>query len=61
MRLSISDGAVNVNLETKALTCAKYSAYVENIFYLYPEAFAGRDSFLMPFAKTKAVVLVRFS
>ena len=42
---SIPDGAVNVNSETKALTCAKFSAYVENIFYLYPEAFAGRDSF----------------
>ena len=41
----ILDGAVNVNSETKALTCAKFSAYVENIFYLYPEAFAGRDSF----------------
>ena len=42
---SIPDVAVNVNSETKALTCAKFSAYVENIFYLYPEAFAGRDSF----------------
>ena len=42
---SIPDGAVNVNSETKALTCAKFSAYVENTFYLYPEAFAGRDSF----------------
>ena len=42
---SIPDGAVNVNSETKAFTCAEFSAYVENIFYLYPEAFAGRDSF----------------
>ena len=33
----ISDGAVNVNPETKALTCVKFSAY----FYLYPEAIAG--------------------
>ena len=41
----IPDGAVNVNSDTKALTCAKFSAYVENIFYLYPEAFAGCDSF----------------
>ena len=28
---SIPDGAVNFNSETKALTCAKFSAYVENI------------------------------
>ena len=28
---SIPDGTVNVNSETKALTCAKFSAYVENI------------------------------
>ena len=28
---SIPDGVVNVNSETKALTCAKFSAYVENI------------------------------
>ena len=28
---SIRDGAVNFNSETKALTCAKFSAYVENI------------------------------
>ena len=43
----ISDGAVNVNSETKALTCAKFSAYVElsAYFYLYPEAIAGCDSF----------------
>ena len=42
----ISDGAVNVNSETKALTCANSqpmsnsSAY----FYLYPEAIAGCDT-----------------
>ena len=28
---SLLDGAVNVNSETKALTCAKFSSYVENI------------------------------
>ena len=27
--------AANVNLETQALTSAKFSGYVENIFYLY--------------------------
>ena len=61
---SIPDGAVNVNSETKALTCAKFSAYVENIFYSYPEAFAGRDSFKSfdAFCGNKGcVVLVRFS
>ena len=32
---SIPDGVVNVNSETKALiTCAKFSTYVKNIFYL---------------------------
>ena len=43
----ISDGVVNVNSETKALTCAKFSAYVEfsAYFYLYPAAIAGCDSF----------------
>ena len=50
----ISDVFVNVNSETKALTCAKFSAYVEfsAYFYLYPEAIAGCDSFktLMTFA-----------
>ena len=61
---SIPDGAVNVNSETKALTCAKFSAYVENIFYLYTEAFAGRESFesFDAFCRNKVcVVLVRFS
>ena len=61
---SIPDGAVNVNSETKALTCAKFTAHVENIFNLYPEAFAGRDSFKSfdAFCGNKGcVVLVRFS
>ena len=40
-----TDGAVNAASETQALTSAKFSAYVENIFYLYPEVFAGLDFF----------------
>ena len=42
----ISDYAVNVNSETKALRCAKFSAYVEfsAYFYSYREAVAGCDS-----------------
>ena len=41
---SILDGAVNVNSETKALTCAKFSAYVENIFY-FRDSFKSFDAF----------------
>ena len=41
----LSVGAMNVNSETQASTSAKFSAYVENMFYLYPEVFASRDSF----------------
>ena len=54
---SIPDGAVNVNSETKALTCAKFSAYVENIFIYTPKHLLVVTllSLLMPFAETKAV------
>ena len=38
-----TDGAVNAVSEAQALTSATFTAYVENIFYLYPEVFAGLD------------------
>ena len=41
----LSVGAMNVNSETQASTSAKFSAYVENMFYLHPEVFASRHSF----------------
>ena len=57
----IFDSAVNVNSETKALLCSKFSAYVEfsAYFYLCPEAIAGCVSFrtLTTFAIRKAMVL----
>ena len=50
-KLALTDCAVNVNSETKALTCAKFSAYVEFSAYIY------FYKSLMTFAERKAMVL----